>query len=106
MATIVNKDSLNKLPADMQNLVDETLRLVNIGVVGQDHVAGTEKSVRDAIQKGYTQLVTLPDDVVADLRKIAVTKIWTQLAAKSERMARGIEIIKQQNRDYGRKVDY
>ncbi len=106
MATIVNQNSLNSLPADLRDLVDETIRLANMGLIGQDHVAGTEKSVRDAVLKGYTQIVTLPDDVTEELRKIAVTKIWTQLAAKSERMARGIEIIRQQNRDYGRKVDY
>lgn len=40
------------------------------------------------------------------MREIAVTQTWEELASKSERMARGIEIIKQQNRDYGRQVDY
>ena len=92
--------------ADLRDVVDETIRLANIGVIGQDHVAGTEKSVRDAVQGGYTELVELPDDVVAELREIAITQVWEELAAKSERMARGIEIIKQQNRDYGRQVDY
>ena len=76
------------------------------GVIGQDHVAGTEKSVRDAVQGDYVELVELPDDVVAELREIAITEIWEDLASKSERMARGIEIIKQQSRDYGRQVDY
>lgn len=106
MATVVNQTSLDKLPADLRDVVDETIRLANIGVIGQDHVAGTEKSVRDAVQGGYVELVELDDEVVAELRKIAITKVWEDLAAKSERMARGIEIIKQQNRDYGRQVDY
>ena len=74
--------------------------------IGQAHVVGTEKSVRDAIQGGYTELSPLPDDVLAEMREIAVTQTWEELASKSERMARGIEIIKQQNRDYGRQVDY
>lgn len=60
MATIVNQNSLNSLPADLRDLVDETIRLANMGLIGQDHVAGTEKSVRDAVLKGYTQIVTLP----------------------------------------------
>lgn len=106
MATIVSQTSLDKLPADLRDVVDETIRLANIGVIGQDHVAGTEKSVRDAVLGGYVELVELDDDVVEELREIAITQVWEQLAAKSERMARGIEIIKQQNRDYGRKVDY
>ena len=106
MATVVNQDSLNKLPEDLRSIVDETIRLANIGVIGQAHVVGTEKSVRDAIQGGYTELSPLPDDVLAEMREIAVTQTWEELAAKSERMARGIEIIKQQNRDYGRQVDY
>lgn len=106
MATVVNQDSLNNLPDDLRDLVDETIRLANIGVIGQDHVAGTEKSVRDAVLGGYVELVELDDDVVEELREIAITQVWEQLAAKSERMARGIEIIKQQNRDYGRNVDY
>ncbi len=106
MATIVSQTSLDKLPADLRETVDETIRLANIGVIGQDHVAGTEKSVRDAVQGGYVELVELDDAVVEELREIAITQVWEQLAAKSERMARGIEIIKQQNRDYGRNVDY
>ena len=101
MATVVNQKSLDSLPADLRDVVDETIRLANIGVIGQDHVAGTEKSVRDAVQGGYTELVELPDDVVAELREIAITQVWEELAAKSDRMARGIEIIKQQSRDYG-----
>ena len=106
MATVVNQKSLDSLPADLRDVVDETIRLANIGVIGQDHVAGTEKSVRDSVQGGYTELVELPDDVVAELREIAITQVWEELAAKSDRMARGIEIIKQQSRDYGRQVDY
>ena len=106
MATVVNQDSLNALPEDLRSIVDETIRLANIGVIGQAHVVGTEKSVRDAIQGGYTELSPLPDDVLAEMREIAVTQTWEELASKSERMARGIEIIKQQNRDYGRQVDY
>ena len=102
----MNQKSLDSLPADLRDVVDETIRLANIGVIGQDHVAGTEKSVRDAVQGGYTELVELPDDVVAELREIAITQVWEELAAKSDRMARGIEIIKQQSRDYGRQVDY
>ena len=61
---------------------------------------------REEIVPFYVELVELPDDVVAELREIAITEIWEDLASKSERMARGIEIIKQQSRDYGRQVDY
>ena len=43
MATVVNQDSLNKLPEDLRSIVDETIRLANIGVIGQAHVVGTEK---------------------------------------------------------------
>ncbi len=106
MATIVSEKSLEALPDDLRDLADETIRLANIGVIGQAHVAGTEQSVRDAVNGGYVELVELPDNVVAELRKIAITQVWEQLASKSERMARGIEIIKQQQRDYGRDVDY
>lgn len=106
MATVVSKDSLNKLPEDLRNVVDETIRLANIGLIGQDHVAGTEKSVRDAVLGDYVEYIDLDEEVVGELRKIAITEVWEELAAKSERMARGIEIIKQQNRDYGRQVDY
>jgi len=106
MATVVSQASLDTLPEDLRNVVDEAIRQANMGIIGLDHVAGTEKSVRGAVLGGYTELVELPDDVVAQLREIAITQVWEQLAAKSDRMARGIEIIKQQNRDYGRQVDY
>lgn len=55
-------------------IVDETIRLANIGVIGQAMWIGTEKSVRDAIQGGYTELSPLPDDVLAEMREIAVTR--------------------------------
>ena len=42
MATVVNQDSLNKLPEDLRSIVDETIRLANIGVIGQALVVGTE----------------------------------------------------------------
>lgn len=106
MATVVNMDSLNALPEDLRAVVDEVIRLCNIGVIGQDHVAGTEDSVRKALQGKYVEPIVLSDSVVEELRKIAITQVWEKLAQKSERMARGIEIIKKQNRYYGRKVDF
>ena len=76
MATVVSQASLDALPEDLRNVVDEAIRQANMGIIGLDHVAGTEKSVRDAVLGGYTELVELPDDVVAELREIAITQVW------------------------------
>ena len=106
MATLVSENSLNALPEDLRNAVDIALEEANMGSVSLAHIAETEQSVRAAVNGGYIEIVDLPDEVVAELREIAVTQVWEALAAKSDRMAKGIEIIKQQSRDYGRQVDY
>ena len=43
MATVVNQDSLNALPEDLRSIVDETIRLANIGVIGQAHVVAQRR---------------------------------------------------------------
>ena len=106
MATLVSENSLNALPEDLRNAVDIALEEANMGSVSLAHIAETEQSVRAAVNGGYIEIVDLPEEVVAELREIAVTQVWEALAAKSDRMAKGIEIIKQQSRDYGRQVDY
>ena len=46
----------------------------------------------------------LPEEEMAKMRAL-VKPIWDELAAKSPRMAKGVEIIKAQMRDLGRPMD-
>ena len=46
----------------------------------------------------------LPEEEIAKMRTL-VKPIWEEMAAKSPRMKKGVEILKQQMRDLGRPMD-
>ncbi len=105
MSILINKDSLAALPEDLRNIVDETTRLAAMGLISNTHVVTTKAGVYKALQAGEVTEIQLSDETILEMREAAV-QVWDELAAKSDRMARGIEIIKQQSRDYGRQVDF
>ena len=105
MAILVNQKSLEKLPEDLRTVVNETCRMASQGFISNTHVVSTKTGVREAFASGEVQPIQLPEEEVLKLRKAAV-EVWDELAKKSERMAKGVEILKQQSRDYGRQVDF
>lgn len=105
MAALINQDSLNNLPEDLKAVVETIVRDACMGPVSNYHVAATKAGVREAEANGGVTPVYLSDEDVETMRKAAI-EVWDELAAKSERMSKGIEILKQQSRDYGRKVDW
>lgn len=105
MACLINQKSLNALPDDLKAIVDNTVRMACIGPVSNYHVVATKEGVREAEQAGGVTPQVLSEADVQIERKAAI-EVWDELAAKSERMKKGVEILKQQSRDYGRTVDF
>lgn len=105
MAILINQKSLNALPDDLRVIVESVTKTATMGPISNWHVVSTKNAVRTSEQKGTITPQMLSDADVEVMRKAAI-QVWDELAAKSDRMAKGIEIIKQQNRDYGRSVDF
>lgn len=105
MAILVNQDALAALPEDLRVVVDETCRMASMGFISNTHVVSTKAAVEEAFESGEVTPITLSDSDVETCRKYAV-EVWDELAKKSDRMKKGVEILKQQSRDYGRKVDF
>lgn len=105
MAILVNQESLEKLPEDLRAVVEETCRMASQGFISNTHVVSTKAAVREAFDSGEVTPIVLPDEEVLKMRKAAV-EVWDEVAKKSDRMAKGVEILKQQSRDYGRQVDF
>ena len=53
---------------------------------------------------GSIEICWLPEEEIAKMRAL-VKPLWGELAAKSPRMKKGVEILKQQMRDLGRPMD-
>ena len=105
MAILINQDSLNALPDDLKAIVESTTKTATMGPISNWHVVATKNAVRTSEQKGTVTPQMLSDADVEIMRKAAM-EVWDELAAKSDRMAKGIEILKKQSRDYGRSVDF
>jgi TRAP-type C4-dicarboxylate transport system substrate-binding protein len=105
MSILINKDSLAALPDDLRSTVDETTRLASMGLISMTHVVSTKAGVYKALEDGAVTEIQLDDATILAMREAAV-EVWDDLAKKSDRMAQGIEILKQQSRDYGRQVDF
>ncbi len=100
---LIGKSSLKKLPADLQPIVeygtkyalyDSWLRMVTL----------CKEALVWAEKQGTTQHNELSHEELMKMRKL-VAPLWDELAAKSPRMKKGIEILKQQMRDLGRPMD-
>ncbi len=95
----INQKSLDELPEDLRNIVltssDDILMRGGLEVQVRDQEAQSW-AVKNGVEKIY-----LSD---ADVKKAtqAAQKIWETIAKKNERCRKGVEILKQQLKDYGR----
>jgi hypothetical protein len=56
------------------------------------------------VNSGSVEISWLSEEEMTKMRAL-VKPLWDELAAKSPRMKKGVEIIKQQMRDVGRPMD-
>jgi len=103
LSLYINKDSLAKLPEDLRVIVEEGTRYI-MDDTAMRYTTENKKALADAVKLGYTEVTTLPEEELAKMRKL-VKPIWDELAAKSPRMKKGVEIIKKQMADLGRPME-
>ncbi|MCD6571213.1 MAG: TRAP transporter substrate-binding protein DctP [Deltaproteobacteria bacterium] len=103
VSLLINKDSLKKLPPDLRAIVKYGTRYI-LDDTSMCYITKTKASLHKSVNMGSVTICYLPEEEQAKMRKL-VKPIWDELAAKSPRMKKGIEILKQQMRDLGRPMD-
>jgi TRAP-type mannitol/chloroaromatic compound transport system substrate-binding protein len=97
---IINKDAFNALPKDLQILLDLALK-ERVWRRSHEYIMG-EMNALDTMKKKYgVKVVTLPPEDQKKMMKAAM-KEWDKVAAKGERAAKAISMLK----DFLRKLDY
>jgi len=100
---LVNKKSIENLPKDIKNIVlnatqyilhDSTMKYAQL----------TKHAINSTVLDGTMKLSYLSEPELIKMRKI-VAPLWDEVASKNERTKKGVNIIKQQMKDYGRAVE-
>ena len=100
---VINKDALADLPDDIEAIVRASTQYI-LHDTGMRYIRISKDSYDKSIQSGSVKMAKLPEEELVKMRKL-VGPLWDEWAAKSPRMKKGVEIIKQQMRDLGRPID-
>jgi TRAP-type C4-dicarboxylate transport system substrate-binding protein len=96
---LINKKIWNSLPKDLQQVIEDAVQYGNMASA-MGYRASAEVSL-GTMRKAGVNLLTLPDNEVDEARKVAL-ELWDKVASRSDGAAKGVAIVKQQLRDYGR----
>ncbi|WP_028325269.1 TRAP transporter substrate-binding protein DctP [Desulfatirhabdium butyrativorans] len=103
VSMLINKNSLEKLPPDLRVIVDNGTRFI-LEDTSNRYITATKASLNKSVNMGSVKICYLPEEELVKARKLTLP-IWDELAAKSPRMKKGVDILKQQMRDVGRPMD-
>jgi TRAP-type C4-dicarboxylate transport system substrate-binding protein len=103
LSLVINKNSLAKLPADIRKLVEDGTRYI-LQDTSNKYITQCKDSLNKSVNMGSVKISWLAEEEMAKMRAL-VKPIWDELAQKSPRMKKGVEIIKAQMRDLGRPMD-
>ncbi|MBN1636706.1 MAG: TRAP transporter substrate-binding protein DctP [Deltaproteobacteria bacterium] len=103
LSFLVNKDSFDKLPEDLKPLVDLGTRFI-LEDSSMRYIKETKESLHQAEALGSVEKCWLPEEELVKARKLVVP-LWDEVAAKSPRMKKGVDILKEQMRFVGRPMD-
>jgi len=98
-AFLVSQKSLDKLPADLKAIVENSTPYVLLESGNKFYKAALE-SVSQFEEKGV-EVVRFPESEVKQMTAVA-QGFWDELSQVNEACAKGVELLKQQMRDYGR----
>lgn len=95
---LINRDTWNSLPPHLQDVINKAVDYGNLAGALQYRVVEA-KSV-GVLAKDGVKLLELSAKDQERLNGIAV-KLWDEIATRSEFAAKGVEIVKQQQREFG-----
>ncbi len=82
LEAIINKDAFEKLPADLQAIVTNACKVVNMDMVAE-YAARNPGALQTLLNKHKVQLRSYPDDVLQQLRKVS-GEVVAELAKKDD----------------------
>jgi TRAP-type C4-dicarboxylate transport system substrate-binding protein len=100
LSLIINKKALAALPADIRNIVEIGSRYV-VSDLSNQYITHCKNSMNKSLASGQTKISWLSEQELKKMR-VLVVPIWDELAAKSPRMKKGVDILKKQMNDLGR----
>jgi TRAP-type C4-dicarboxylate transport system substrate-binding protein len=100
---VINRDALADLPDDIERIVRGATQNI-LHDTGMRYIRMTKDSLNKSVRDGSVEIARLPEAELEKMRKL-VAPIWEEYAQKSPRMKKGVEIIRQQMRDYGRPIE-
>ena len=96
---LINRDKWNALPPDLQKVIEDAAQFGNIASA-MSYRATAEENVGVMRTKGV-KMISLAAEDRAAADKVA-HELWDKVAARSPGAAKAVEIVKQQQRDFGR----
>lgn len=103
LSLLINKDSLAKLPEDIRTTVEVGTRYI-LNDTSNRYITQCKESLAKSVNSGSVEISYLSEEEMTKMRTL-VKPLWDELAAKSPRMQKGVDILKQQMRDLGRPMD-
>jgi TRAP-type C4-dicarboxylate transport system substrate-binding protein len=103
LSLLISKSALEKLPPDLRAIVETGTRYI-LQDTANRYITECKESLNKSVRMGAVKISELPETEIAKMREL-VKPLWDELAAKSPRMKKGVEILKQQMRDLGRPMD-
>lgn len=98
---LFNLDSLNALPSDIREAILRDADKVAAYFFNAIMHPQNDYGIFSSAKEGYLEAVEWSAEDTAEVRKIAIG-LWDEVAAKSERCARLVEIVKAQAREAGK----
>jgi len=103
LSMLINKDSLAKLPPDLRTVVEVGTRYI-LNDTSMRYITQCKGSLNKSVNTGSVEICWLPEEEMSKMRAL-VKPLWDEVGAKSPRMKKGVDILKQQMRDLGRPMD-
>lgn len=96
---LINKKTWDSLPPDLQKVIADAAQYGNMASASS-YRANAERSVGQMKDKGV-DIVTMS---AADQKRAheVAQELWTKVAARSDMAAKGVAIVRQQQKDFGR----
>jgi TRAP-type C4-dicarboxylate transport system substrate-binding protein len=98
---LINMNAFKALPPDIKEILDKQAPYAMLADSIREKLI-MDYAAASAVKSHGLKLVTLSDKEANWIRKEVMTTVWDKVAAKSERNARLVEIVRKQMRELGR----
>ncbi|MGC9325784.1 MAG: TRAP transporter substrate-binding protein DctP [Desulfomonilia bacterium] len=103
LSFLICKDSFDKLPDDLKPTIDLGTRFIMMDT-SMRYIKETKESLHQAEALKSVEKTWLPEEELVKARKL-IKPLWEEIAQKSPRMRKGVDILYEQMRFVGRPMD-